>query len=510
LPKDDPLAFSFHTKPRAHQLREFELHKDKRLWALFHEQRTGKTKITLDTAAYRYWKGDIDTLLVIAPSGVHYNWIAEECPRHLHPLTHPSLICWRGNPTKTWTTQFQAALKKPGLLVFSMNIEAIITKAGKNALAAIFHTRKAVMSVIDESQMIKKPGAKRTPVIRRIAARSIIRRILTGTPVTQSPLDLYNQMRFLDWRILGFNTHAEFKAHYAEWETEYNGRTETEYTTLKNYKNLDEMKARLAGYSSRVTRAECADLPPKIYAKHYFPLTPMQRRVYDTLREQYIAEIREKEYTVLHALTRLMRLQQVASNFFPIDQEVQTCPHCTGSGCEQCDGGYWLPPTAYQSIDTKNPRLEALRTILEEEQPDKVVIWARFNKDIDDIIALLTTVGRGRPCRYDGTVPQKIRGADLKGFQDGTIRDLVSKPQSGGRGIDMSMSRLEIFFTNQYSLEARMQAEDRLETVNLGMGSTSIIDLVAQDTVDEKIVTVLREKKHLADLITGDKFREWL
>jgi SNF2 family DNA or RNA helicase len=504
-------AFEFLTQPRAHQLREWERHRAERNWALFHEQRTGKTKIVLDEAAWNYHQGNIDTLLVIAPKGVHRNWITDEVPAHLHPSTNYCALQWTGAGTKAWERQFTQAMNNPGLLVFSFNIEALLTPRLKAHLALIFNSGRKVMAVVDESQIIKTPGAKRTALIRRIGVRSRMKRILSGTPVTQSPLDLYNQMYFLDWRILGFSTHAEFKAYYAEWETEHNHNTDTDYKVLKNYKNLDEMKTRLAKVSSRVLRSDCMDLPPKIYQKKYFDLSKDLRRTYDQLREEYMAELRGVKHTVAHALARMMRLQQICSNFFPNIMEVTTCPHCYGDGCEHCDGGYYFPPQTYQRIDEKHhPRLEALEEILQEEQPEKVVIWCRFDRDIDDVISLLIRLGRGMPARYDGKVKERKRAADLSDFQSGKIRDLVAKPNSGGRGLNMSAARLEIYYTNLFSLEVRLQSEDRLESLDATRGPTSIIDLVCQDTVDERVVTALREKKALADMITGDDPREWL
>jgi SNF2 family DNA or RNA helicase len=419
-------------------------------------------------------------------------------------------LAWNGARagSKAWQAAYQQALAHKGLLFFAMNIDAIITKAGKAALNALFAKRRYVMTAIDESQIIKTPGATRTPAIRAIARKSVVRRLLTGTPVTESPLDLYNQMHFLDPAILGFKTNAEFKAHYAEWEERSTQGGDT-YKVIKHFKNMEEMKARLAGYSSRVLRSECADLPPKLYQKVWFSLTPAQRRVYDDLRDQYVAEINGNERVVLHALTRLMRLQQVTSNCFPAPLEAGLHDACSGQGCDECDGGYWFAPVRYEPIDHKNPRLEALRDLLADENPPKCVIWARFNHDIEEITQVLDRLGRTWT-RYDGTVKDQERAAGLRQFQNGTVQDLISKPRAGGRGLNMAVARTEIFYSNEFSLEGRLQAEDRCETVEPGAGPVSIIDIVCDDTVDMKIVDTLREKRRLSDLVTGDDPREWL
>lgn len=507
------MSFTFLTEPYLHQREAFERSKDAKSFALLMEQRTGKTKVTIDTAAYLYHQHLIDALLIVAPNGVHRNWITDELPIHLHPNTHPNLILFSAQKaaTKAWETSYLTAIKHPGLLVIAINVEALTTNAALDALALLFSTRK-VMAAIDESQVIKTPGIKRTKVAMRIARRALYRRILTGTPVTQGPLDLFSQFGFLDHEILGHRSYYTFKYHFAEWEDGYNGKTNKTYKVLKRYKNLDELQTRLAPHSFRITRAECFDLPPKIYQKRYFALTPKQREAYDRLRDEFIMELdAATRVSVALVLTRYLRLQQVASNYWPGSAET-SCPVCDGADldCSKCKGqGIVSVPTTPTIIDPDtNPRIDAMNAVIDETPDKQFIVWARFHNDIDDIMRALKH-RKISAVRYDGTIPAQERGPNLINFQAGHAQAFVSNPQAGGRGLKISAADYAIYYSNNFSLEQRLQSEDRPIDAHKHT-PLSVLDLVAEETIDEHIVTALRNKQALADIITGDRPRDWL
>lgn len=507
------MSFTFLTEPYLHQREAFQLSKDAPEFALFMEQRTGKTKVTIDTAAYLYHKQEINALLIVAPNGVHRNWITDEIPLHLHPNTNPTLILFSAQKaaTKTWESKYLVALKSPGLLILAVNVEALTTNTALDSLALLFSKRR-VMAVIDEAQVIKTPGIKRTKVAMRISKRAAYRRILTGTPVTQGPLDLFSQLSFLNPDILGHKSFYTFKYHFAEWEDGYNGKTNKTYKVLKRYRNLDELTDRLKPYSFRITRAECFDLPPKIYQKHYFNLTKTQRDAYNRLRDEFIMELdATTRVSVALVLTRYLRLQQVASNYWPGSTETP-CPTCDGADldCATCKGeGTINVPSEPTIIDTAhNPRIDALNAVIDEAPDKQFIVWARFHNDIDDVLRALAA-RKISSVRYDGLVPQQERGPNLINFQAGHAQAFVSNQQAGGRGLKISAADFVVYYSNNFSLENRLQSEDRPIDAKKRT-PLSIIDLVAEETIDEHIVSALRNKQALADIITGDRPRDWL
>jgi hypothetical protein len=496
---------------RAHQRVGFALSADAPNFALLMEQRTGKTAIVLATAAYQYEKGAIDALLVVAwPQGVHRNWIEDEVPQDIPERIPYKALAWRSGKanTKAFKNSFQELLDFKGLAILGVNAEALTSEVCKKYLRRFLKARRLLV-VGDESTWFKSPGAKRTKTMRSIGQNPNVRfrRILDGTPL-ESPLDLYSQFAFLDLDIIGQPDFTTFKARYSEWEDKETKAGQA-YKALVRYTNLDELRAKIAPFSYRVLRRECADLPPKTYRKRYVQLSPEQRRVYDALRDEYRAELSDgRRVDVPLVLTRYLRLQEVLSNRLAGDVRAEVCPACLGDGCEACrDEGvlrYRLPPTVIDP--TAHPRLSALEEELKEPRP--VIVWARFRHEVDEILALCQNLGR-KPCRYDGVADDDQKLAARRGFAAGLYDTFVGNQRAGGRGVKLAAAEAIIYYSNTFGLLDRLQSEDRAEDLGRAV-STEILDLVAEDTIDEPIVAALRSKKSVADLVTGDDPRAWL
>lgn len=491
------LITQFKRQPREKQLEALNASKDATEFGLFLEQRCGKSQVALDTAAYHYRAGRIDTLLIIAPAGVHRVWVDDEIPLVLPDDTAYRCVLWRSGRMQSKKNQHELAelLIHAGLAVLSVNIDAIITPTLKAYLDKLLKTRR-VMTVIDESTDISSPKAQRTRVAMRIGRLSVIRRILDGAPVSAKPFGLYSQCNFLKPGILGFTSFFAFKQRYATWETGYAGSRE--YPILKSYQNLDELQEKLRRFSYRVTRAECADLPPKIYEKRYFELSKLQRQTYDDLRSTFVAELSSGEIvTAAMVLTRYLRLQQVTSNFIPTDASVETCPACHGDGCDRCNdlGFFGRAPTEITVDATCNPRLDALRETI-APLAGQGVIWARFRRDVTAIVAELGS----RAVRYDGAVPADERARSVRRFQDGNVEVFVGNARAGGRGLDLSTANWMIYYSLDWSLRWRLQSEDRAQSLKK-TDAVLYVDLIAEDTVDERIIKALRDGRNLSDLI---------
>jgi SNF2 family DNA or RNA helicase len=518
----------FKTTPYKHQLDIYKQSKDMPYAALFLEQRCGKTKIILDTAAYQYHAGHINGLLIIAPNGVARNWL-DEVQIHLTETVNHKIVLWRSGKmaTKAAMVDLTGLLRHGGLSILSMNIDALITTAAKTYLTKWFQARRTFVA-LDESIDISSPGAARTKVALRVARRSIIRRIADGTPADAKPLGLYAQTQFLEPGLLGASTYVAFKARYTEQETRdvgehnricdncggngwFDGGVRCErcrgscfignkqIETVVGYKNLDELAQKLKPFAFRVTRADCADLPPKVFERRYFALSPVQQRIFNELKMEFRAELAGKVVTANIVLTRLLRLQQVASNHLPIDGDLRICEGCQGEGCANCDDRGVLGQSRRVAVvdPDKNPRLETLQTVL-EPLTGQGIIWTRFVPDVEAVMGSLRNA-----VRYDGQVPPDQRIEAIQNFQAGNAQYFVANPRAAGRGLDLSAANFVVYYAHDWSLRWRNQSEDRAQSLKR-TESVLYIDLVAEATPDEKIIAALRDGKELSEQVLGD------
>jgi Mesyanzhinovviridae DNA helicase len=498
LPRD----YKFNTQPYNHQLECFLKSRDAEYYALLMEMGTGKTKVIIDTAAWLYSQGKIGAVIVLAPNGVHKSWIADELPKHMPKHVPYRAHLWRSGKSITkYDQQVRAELLawEHGLRIAAVNIEAITVRRAKDWMRSLLDLGPALL-VLDESTTIKTPGAKRSRAATNMGKHAAYRRIMTGTPVGNSPFDVYSQYNFLSRSILDMESFLAFKHYYAEWNVRDDHRhmdkqgDPRQFEEIKRtadgkpiYKHLDELKERIASVSYRKLKKECLDLPEKIFAKRYFELSPDVRKVYDRLRSEFIIQIKESDDPVVvpMVLTRMLRLQQVASGYLPSDNND--------------DPAYKIPGD--------NARLETLAEVIGNTH-DKVVVWCRFRPECEEVSALLQKEF-GKTLRYDGSVPNKERDKVEHDFRFGDAKYLVATQRAGGRGNNWQAAGLVVYYSNTFSLEDRLQTEDR--THRIGMGDhVEYLDLIAMDTGDERIVAALREYKEIADLINGDNAQEWI
>lgn len=483
--------YEFKLPPFSHQLEEFNTNKDQPYWALFWEQGTGKSKETIDQACYNFEQGRINAIFVLAPNGVHRNWITDEIVAHIPDRIMKQTLAHFYQAPKAKTKWHQAdvnrVLNHDGLAVLAMSYDAFMTKEGKK-VAWEFLKSKKVFYTTDEADAFKNPNAKRTKSVVASGRYAIMKRLLTGTPVNQGPFDVYSLMKFLKedfWKPYGLSSFYAFKQHFGVWEKKYNSKLEREYDQLISYKNLDQLYEILQSASSRVLKEDVLDLPPKLYSKRYFELSREQQRVYDELKNEFMTFLDSGEFIAAPlAITRLLRLQQITSNYVPAED---------GEGMHL--------------ISDKNPRIDCLRELI-EVTPHKTIIWARFRQDIDQIMELLTAMGR-KPVRYDGQVDDVQRGKNKEAFQDGDATDFVGNPAAGATGLTLHAARTVIYYNNSFKLRDRLQSEDRAHRIGQEH-PVNYVDIVAPDTVDENIVHALRNKLDIASQITGDELKEWI
>ena len=466
LPANDD--FKFKTKPFDHQRKAFYLSRDKQSFALLMEQGTGKTKVIIDNAAYLYANNKITALVVIAPNGVHRNWLSTELPAHMPDWCPTKSVFYQSSISKKKQDErFDEVIGANDCLkVFAFNVEAFVSNT------AVFYMNKIlisnnVMLVVDESSRIKTPGAKRTKIITKFAKHAKYRRIMTGTPVTKGPEDVYTQFKFLDANILGYESFYSFRARYCVMGGFENRQ-------IVSYQNTEELINSIEGSSYRVLKKDCLDLPSKIYQRHYVELSPKQRKIYNDMKKNFITELEGESVSAPEAITRLLRLQQILCGWFPTEDKV-------------------VP------IDTKNVRLEALKEVLSDID-SKVIIWARFKADLRAIQGMLGDSA----VAYHGDITNDLREVAVQRFQnDPKIKYFIGQPQSGGIGLTLTAAHYAIYYSNSFDLETRLQSEDRCHRIGTTKNVT-YIDLESPKTIDTKIIRALRDKKNLADYINKD------
>ena len=477
--------YKFKTKPYAHQLEALEKSWAAETYALFMEMGTGKSKVLVDNIAVLYDKGAIRGALIVAPKGVYKNWDEIEFPVHLPDHVEHTKVLWEPNITKKKQMELDTLFDgKDDLKVLIMNVEAFSTTKGldfANSFLNIF-LGKALIG-IDESTTIKSPTAKRTKNILKIGELAKYRRILTGSPVTKSPLDLYTQCKFLDPYHLDEDSYYAFRARYSNMvKRNFGGRS---VQLVVSYRRLDELAKKLEKFSYRVLKEDCLDLPPKVFTKRIVELSDEQKKMYITMKNAAIAEQDGKVMSSMSALTTLLRLHQI------------TC------GTFKADDGTLTP--------IKNNRITALMDCLEETD-GKVIIWATYREDIKTIVeSLKKAYGDASTVEYHGGVDSTLRQKQIALFQqkNGPTRYFVGNPQTGGYGITLTAANTVIYYSNNYDLEKRLQSEDRAHRIGQ-TGSVTYVDLIAEGTIDERIVKSLRKKINIANEIMGEDISTWI
>ena len=476
------MNYKFKMKPYKHQLTALEKSWNKETYAYFMEMGTGKTKVLIDNMSMLYDKGKIDSALIIAPKGVVKTWYEQELPTHLPNHIENVTVLWQSNITKTQQEKLESLFEiETALHILIMNVEALSTEKGVKFAQKFLNSHKVLMA-IDESTTIKTPTAKRTKNIIDLGRMAKYRRIMTGSPVTKNPLDLYTQCEFLDPWLLDFTSYYAFRNRYAEMETMHlRGRT---IQVVSEFKNLGELSDTVKKFSYRVLKEDCLDLPPKNFIKRHITLTKDQKKVYEQMKKQAISVLNGKVSSTMTVLTQLMRLHQI------------TCGHFTAD-----DG-------SIQNIE--NNRIKELMEILEEID-GKAIIWANYQRDVAEIIKqVIKKYGKGSIVDYYGLTPQDERQDNIRKFQNGAkCRFLVGTPQTGGYGITLTKANTVIYYSNGYDLEKRLQSEDRAHRIGQKKNVT-YIDIIAEDTVDEKIVKALRDKINIASEVMGEELKEWI
>ena len=477
------MDYKFKTQPYEHQLHALGASHNKENFALFMEMGTGKSKVLVDNIAMLYDKGKINAALIVAPKGVYRNWERQEIPTHMPEHIVYNVVTWSPVTTKKQQNENMKLFKHGDqLTIFLMNIEAFSTKKGLDIAQRFLLAHQCLMA-IDESTTIKSPTARRTKNVLKLRNYAKYRRILTGSPVTKSPLDLYTQCYFLDPFYLDFSSYYTFRNRYASMVDRNVGSHSFKLVT--GYVRLDELNDKLNKFSYRVLKEDCLDLPDKVYMKRFVAMTPEQTKLYEEMKKHALAELDGKMTSAASALAQMVRLHQI------------TCGHLA------TDDG--------EVTQVKNNRIDELLDVIEEVN-GKVIIWAIYRHDIKQIEnTLAEKYGKDSVKSFYGDTADSDRQDIVNAFQDreSNLRFFVGNPRTGGYGLTLTASHTVVYYSNSYDLEIRLQSEDRAHRIGQ-KEKVTYVDLISEKTIDEFIVKNLRAKINLATKVLGEDLKKWL
>ena len=477
--------YQFKTEPFDHQRKALEGSWSAKFHAYFMEMGTGKSKVAIDNMGILYDKGEINAVLIVAPKGVYDNWALGEIPLHLSESVNRKVLSWKPTLSKRYAAELEEMIMEDfdGLKIFVINVEAFSSPRGARMAGRFLVQNPDNMVIVDESTTIKNRKAQRTKNLMVLTKYSKYRRILTGSPVTKSPMDLFSQCNFLDERALGYNSFFAFQNRYAIVQKRMMGARS--FQEITGYRRLDELNERLFNFSTRILKEECLDLPDKIYTRRNVELTDEQAKVYMQMKKLALAQLDGELATTESVLTQIMRLQQICCGFF------------------QPDVGKIQP--------LKNNRLSELTSIT-DELSGKAIIWASYTHDIQQICQTLRDrFGPDSVALYYGETPQEERQEIVNRFQDvnDPLRFFVGQPKTGGYGITLTAANTVIYYSNSYDLEIRLQSEDRAHRIGQ-KNAVTYIDLVSPNTIDEKVLNALRSKIDLVGQVLKEDVSGWL
>jgi SNF2 family DNA or RNA helicase len=483
------------SQPFMHQQEGFRrLAARPRFYAIGCEQGTGKTWMLLADAEAQFLDGRITGLLVVAPKGVHTNWVRREIPKHLSCKVR-SAYWLSGAGVRHMRTVEKVMQPDPErLCVFTVNVDAMNTPKGRAAVGKFLDNHRAMM-VVDESQRIKSPKAGRAKHTVRLGRKAVSRRISSGTLVPNSPPDLWMQYEFLSPGLLG-KSYRAFVAEFCELLPPTSSLVEdiaarsrykdADPQVIRRdskgrpmYRNLDKLREMIAPHTYRVLKRDCLDLPEKVYQTIDFELTPSRRKLYEFVKANLRIELQGGEIETFTALTALNKLRQITSGFV------------------------MLPDGTLRFEESE--RLGALVNLLEDLE-GKVIIWGSYREELAMIAGAVRDLGRA--VEYHGGISAADREAAVDEFQTGDARFFVANPQAGGTGLTLTAATTAVYFSNSFNFEERTQSEDRCHRIGT-TGKVTYIDLVASETIDERIAAALQAKEAVAATILDGPMPDW-
>jgi hypothetical protein len=476
----DVSNFPYKNPPWKHQRQAHEMFALAPWFALWFEMGTGKTKVTLDVAASKFMAGTIINLVILAPNGVHKQWILEQVPEHL-PDCIPRAVIYVAGTTKSRDIGVDAILEKQKCLrIFAINVESMSHKSGQKRLKRILDSGPTFV-VVDESSSIKGFESSRTEAVLEVSRHKncVARACLDGTPITQGAQDMYGPLEFMSPSILNCPNWFAYKKRYLITDP----RDERKIVA---YQNLEDLQKRMYSCAMRVLTKDCLDLPEKLEYARYVDMTAEQEKHYEDMRLLFLHEMKDGTIVdVKDAVVRLNKLQQILGGFLITKHE---------------DG---VDPVTKKMTYRKETsiigtgKLDATSEILSQTD-QKAIVWCIFREEADLIQEHLAKKGI-TSTRYTGKENSAQREENKELFLRGDCNVLIAT-MALCRGHNMTEATLNIWYSFPNSLMQWLQANAR--TYRGGQTkTTTFIRLTVPKTVDERAYSRLMMKEEFATMM---------
>lgn len=460
--------YPFKTKPMEAQIKAFGLSRERESFAYFMEMGMGKTKVNIDVAGDLWLKGWIDMMVVLAPNGVHCQWVESEIPRHMSEkvpykaFAHSSK--WLQKDKKAYA---EVMAYGEGLRVITIASESISAGSAADLLTELVQIfGKRMLLVVDESHQWSNASAKRVKLLLKLAGSIAYKRINTGSPITDGIEGLYSQFAILNPAILGHKSQTSFNREFCQLEPIYGAPRGA--MRIVGYKNLKKLQDRVDGYTFRATKEEYLDLPEKIYQTVHVPFHPEQKKIYNDLKNSAAAEINGTEITAPLAISVLSKLRQI-----------------TGGSVLDNEGNEHEIPC--NKITTLLGLCESI--------PKGGIVWVTYVSEARRVTEALKKAGYNVGTYIGATSAAERTLITAPGAVDWLVANW-----SASTGLNLQHWEYNIYYSNTFNAAERWQSEDRTHRVGQDR-SVTYIDLVVPGTVDEAVVQALQRKREIADTI---------
>ncbi len=445
--KNKKFTPTFKTNLMDHQERAVRKLDKLKVGALFMEMGTGKTRTALEIGLNKIKQGKTEQIIWLCPVSVKLT-IAREIEKHLG-ATDYELVDSR-------------PIQNKEALIYICGIESVSQSAQTMFQIYSIAQSKKTFLVVDESSLIKNYRAKRTRNIWRLGEVSKYRFILNGTPVTNTEQDLYCQWYLLDKRILGYNSYYSFAANHLEMDPHIPDRVIRAH-------NVELLTRKISPYTYQVKKNECLDLPPKTYSERYLEMNNYQLSQHEYIKDKFLDELRPDQFNSDTILRLFSALQKIVS-------------------------GHHL---FREPLD--NPRVKVLiETIREMPDEEKVIIWCKYVKEIEDLKEVLADIyGEENVTELWGGLSSRERNKELERFEQ-SPRFLVANKSVGAFGLNLQFCKYAIYYSNDFNWATRSQSEDRIHRVGQ-TDNVHIIDIITEHSIDERIQESIWKKENLVD-----------
>lgn len=495
------MGYKSPISPRDYQAKYVELHSKKKGFCLWWEPGTGKSKAILDQtlAIINDNEPNINTLVVIGPNKLVDNWINTEVPKHWPKELISKCNFYLANSSK-FKSKREAELRKylvnaPNFLVVTIPYDSCTAKEPSTWLNYLINNRRCFV-VLDESVRIKTPSTVTSKFLvgnrnrKGLNASCAMRRVLTGTPITQNIFDLYSQVEFACpgfWQSKGLANYSAFKQHFGIFKKRFlnNG---VSFDELIDFRNTEQLKQWLPEISSRMLKPN--DLPPKIYMPDVnFTLSKKERECYDSLDRELFAYIDSNTTIEVNGVLALLaKLRQASSGIlYSRDENGELITHKT---------------TDNEFTSRQQALYDLLETFPEDHQ---TIIWFTYREEKEQIKRVCEKL-KEKYVVYEGT-PEECFRKETE-YKEGKAKYFIANPMVAGEALTLINTKSMIYYSHDPRLRLRIQSEDRAHRLGLNH-SVNYYNIMGLDTKDQRMVELLIKKAALAkDILDSGAFSE--